>query len=368
MSKIQFEDKVQVQERPEFSDNQKVNANNINEIKNVVNENDENAVYKDGVKTINGQSILGEGNLIITGEGGDTLPIGSMLPYGNVNPPANWLVCDGSAVSRTTYADLFSIIGTTYGEGDGSTTFNLPNKKGRVSAGYDANNEQFNAIGKQIGEEKHIMTIEELVTHDHTYNRTWGGSSATDVDGKTQAGYGDASYWGDGTTNDTGNSQPFNIIQPTEVDQWIIKAFQSVGVVANVAQAKTNSDTDTYSCNYVNKIGRRVQIFNGSVVMNNVITIATTWEHIGKFKNLIIECGEGNINIFCSAIIPFEQLATGDKLTSGKLNSNIFAPIYIGTDKNNYLHLIPNDNIGENTIKFDGISDTAIVRNIYVDY
>ena len=59
---------------------------------------------------------------------GDTLPIGSMLPYGNVNPPAGWLVCDGSAVSRTTYADLFSVIGTNYGEGDGTTTFNLDRK------------------------------------------------------------------------------------------------------------------------------------------------------------------------------------------------------------------------------------------------
>lgn len=366
MSKIQFEDKVQVQERPEFNNNQKVNASDMNEIKNIVNANDENAVYKDGIKTINGQSILGEGNLIVTGEGGDTLPIGSMLPYGNVNPPANWLVCDGSAVSRTTYADLFSVIGTTYGEGDGSTTFNLPNKKGRVSAGYDANNEQFNVVGKKIGEEKHTMTINELVAHSHKIGADLNNLTHFTVvpDGSGAA----QNYYMNNASGETGNSQPFNVIQPTEVDQWIIKAFQSVGVVANVAQAKTNSDTDTYSCNYVNKIGRRVQIFNGSVVMNNVITIAMTWEHLGKFKNLIIECGEGNINSFCSAIIPFEQLATGDKLTSGKLNSNVFAPIYIGNGKNNYLHLVPNSNIGENTIQFDGISDTAIVRNIYVDY
>ena len=273
MSKIQFDDKVQVQERPEFNNNQKVNASDMNEIKNVVNENDENAVYKDGIKTINGQSILGEGNLIITGEGGDTLPIGSMLPYGNVNPPANWLVCDGSAVSRTTYADLFSIIGTTYGEGDGSTTFNLPNKKGRVSAGYDANNEQFNSIGKQIGEEKHTMTINELVEHDHIteYQGNYGQADAF---------YGVATNLGiDGEnvrTKKTGGGQPFNVIQPTEVDQWIIKAFQSAGVIANVAQTETDSDTDTYSCNYVNSINSKV---------DNLINYSTDEVAIGKWTD-----------------------------------------------------------------------------------
>lgn len=280
MSKIQFDDKVQVQERPEFSDNQKVNASDMNEIKNVVNENDENAVYKDGIKTINGQSILGEGNLIITGEGGDTLPIGSMLPYGNVNPPANWLVCDGSAVSRTTYADLFSIIGTTYGEGDGSTTFNLPNKKGRVSAGYDATNSQFNALGKHIGEEKHTMTIEELVSHNHIteYQGNYGQADAFHGVATNSGADG-----GDVRTKTTGGSQPFNVIQPTEVDQWIIKAFQSAGVIANVAQAETDSNTDTYSCNYVNNILAKSlsDLLKFEVHARNVTQIAETYDYWG---------------------------------------------------------------------------------------
>ncbi|RMH11460.1 MAG: tail fiber protein, partial [Gammaproteobacteria bacterium] len=50
------------------------------------------------------------------------IPVGSFIPYGGASAPAGWLLCDGSAVSRTTYADLFSIIGVTYGSGDGSTT------------------------------------------------------------------------------------------------------------------------------------------------------------------------------------------------------------------------------------------------------
>lgn len=54
------------------------------------------------------------------------VPTGTILPFGGTTAPAGYLLCDGSAVSRTTYAALFAVIGTTYGLGDGSTTFNLP--------------------------------------------------------------------------------------------------------------------------------------------------------------------------------------------------------------------------------------------------
>lgn len=55
-------------------------------------------------------------------------PTGAVMAFAGSSAPEGWLVCDGSAVSRTTYADLFAVIGTTYGSGDGSTTFNLPNR------------------------------------------------------------------------------------------------------------------------------------------------------------------------------------------------------------------------------------------------
>lgn len=65
------------------------------------------------------------------------VPIGTVLPYAATSVPANWLLCAGQAVSRTAYADLFTLIGTTYGSGDGSTTFNLPDLRGRTIAGKD---------------------------------------------------------------------------------------------------------------------------------------------------------------------------------------------------------------------------------------
>lgn len=63
------------------------------------------------------------------------VPIGTSLDFRGSTPPAGYLAEDGSAVSRTTYAKLFAVIGTTYGEGDGSTTFNLPDSRGRVTIG-----------------------------------------------------------------------------------------------------------------------------------------------------------------------------------------------------------------------------------------
>ena len=65
------------------------------------------------------------------------VPAGCVMPYAGATAPDGWLLCHGQAVSRTTYADLFAAIGTAYGPGDGSTTFSLPDLRGRVAAGRD---------------------------------------------------------------------------------------------------------------------------------------------------------------------------------------------------------------------------------------
>jgi microcystin-dependent protein len=66
-----------------------------------------------------------------------SVPAGALVPYAGSTAPAGWLLCYGQAVSRTTYAALFSALGTTYGAGDGSTTFNLPDLEGRTVFGKD---------------------------------------------------------------------------------------------------------------------------------------------------------------------------------------------------------------------------------------
>lgn len=66
------------------------------------------------------------------------VPVGAIIPYGGATAPnAGFLLCDGSAVSRSTYADLFAVLGTAFGVGDGSTTFNVPDMRGRVAVGID---------------------------------------------------------------------------------------------------------------------------------------------------------------------------------------------------------------------------------------
>jgi microcystin-dependent protein len=66
-------------------------------------------------------------------------PTGTMLPYSGSSAPSGWLICDGSAISRTTYSKLFEVIGTTYGEGDESSTFNIPNMEDKTVWGASGN-------------------------------------------------------------------------------------------------------------------------------------------------------------------------------------------------------------------------------------
>src|SRR3990167_8065526 len=75
---------------------------------------------------------------------------GAILQYGAAYPPSGWLLCDGSAVSRTTYAALFAVIGTTYGAGNGSTTFNVPDLRGRIAVGSGTGT-AYGATAKTLG-------------------------------------------------------------------------------------------------------------------------------------------------------------------------------------------------------------------------
>jgi microcystin-dependent protein len=91
------------------------------------------------------------------------VPIGGVIDFAGATPPANWLICNGQAVSRTTYAALFTVIGSTFGAGDGSTTFNVPECQDRVSVGAFASY----ALGAIGGEAKHTLAASEMPVHAH---------------------------------------------------------------------------------------------------------------------------------------------------------------------------------------------------------
>lgn len=99
-----------------------------------------------------------------------TSPVGAVMQFAgtSASAPSGWLYCDGSAVSRTTYSDLYAVIGTTYGSGDGSTTFNLPNTSGRVPVGLDSGDSDFNTAGNTGGSKTHTLSTAEIPSHNHS--------------------------------------------------------------------------------------------------------------------------------------------------------------------------------------------------------
>lgn len=107
---------------------------------------DNSLATQKAVKTYIGDSILAG------------MPSGTIIMYGNTSAPTGWLLCNGSAVSRTTYAALFAIIGTTYGVGNGSTTFNLPDMRQRFPLGKAASGTG-STLGGTGGLIDHIHTV-----------------------------------------------------------------------------------------------------------------------------------------------------------------------------------------------------------------
>lgn len=97
------------------------------------------------------------------------IPTGCMMDYPDLVPPTGWLTCDGSAKSRTNYANLFSLLGTRYGAGDGFSTFNLPDFRGRVAVGMGAGPGLSSRIlGEMGGVETATISLAQMPYHNHS--------------------------------------------------------------------------------------------------------------------------------------------------------------------------------------------------------
>lgn len=102
---------------------------------------------------------------------GSGVPSGTVTAFAGGSPPAGWLECNGGVISRTSYAALFAAIGTTYGSGDGSTTFSLPDLRGEFVRGWD------HSRGADSGRQLGSWQADEIKSHTHTLPLEAGGSS-----------------------------------------------------------------------------------------------------------------------------------------------------------------------------------------------
>lgn len=121
------------------------------------------------------------------------LPAGMIQAFAGSSAPTGWLKCNGAAVSRTTYSALFAQISTTYGSGDGSTTFNVPDLRGEFVRGWD------DGRGVDSGRSLGSYQADEFKSHTHTFagSVASGGSGSSNRDGSRATK----------TTNPTGGSE-----------------------------------------------------------------------------------------------------------------------------------------------------------------
>lgn len=215
--------------------------------------------------TVNG-AVNGSKHLILTRRDNATVDAGAVegpqgfqgpeLPhkpghislYAGTTPPLGWVFCDGSIVSRSNYAELFAAIGTTYGIGDGSTTFHLPDLRGRIAVGLDTSQTEFNALGAKGGAKTHTLTAAQLPSHTHAvlgysgvddknFSGNVGRLNAADTYGQGTTAY-------DQQTGSTGGGGAHNNLQPYNTLNYIISIGKAAPQGGGVAKARYFTSTD----------------------------------------------------------------------------------------------------------------------------
>lgn len=273
----------------------------------------------------------------------DTLPIGTVVPFAGERIPDGWLLCDGRAVSRTDYKELHNIIDDIYGEGDGTTTFNIPNMLGKTIVGYKQSDDDFNHLGYSAGVKEHNHSLSSgyvrmyidgktLRSYQSKTNNTLNNYAAVLTSGQSDG------YQTLGSTALGGSTGNASNLQPYIVQFYIIKAKQSIGIVGKVVDVKSDSNENTYSCDYVNKqLEKNVMIAGLSANQTTTITgyevvsINKIVMSIGDkltLKNNNIEVGEGINYLKVSAQVFFSDVDMNGKRLEATIQKNTANVLY----------------------------------------
>ena len=246
-------------------------------------------------------SILGpQGENGMDGTDGSIAPVGSIVIWGSEDIPENYLKCEGQILSREEYASLFNVVGTTFGEGDGTTTFALPDMRNYVVVGM-SDDTNINAIGKKYGEKEHTLSTEEIPPLDMPLKGDRIGAHGTQ----------ELIYWNSGPNDymigkTEGGGQPHNNMQPSIAMVFIIKAYEITPADVNVVDSLDgNSTTDAPSVHAVNN---KINSLVGDIDTWHEITELTSDFKIYDGADPIQYRKVGNVVEVCGQLAPVSTL------------------------------------------------------------
>ena len=206
-----------------------------------------NAIFKTNVSVSGNVAVAGNvsvaGNVCASAFYGDgtnltgRMPVGAIIPWVVTAAPSGYLLCHGSAVSRTTYSDLFAVVASLYGDGNGSTTFNLPDFRGRFLAGYNAGTSRLTSVtsGMVVGDTIAVtggtqavtLTEAQLASHTHDSGNLHfvnGGDAAQQgVHAVQRSEANGVSVMILGSTDSTGDGGAHSNIPPVITINYVIK-------------------------------------------------------------------------------------------------------------------------------------------------
>lgn len=284
-------------------------------------------------------------------------PIGAILAFGGATAPAGWMICNGAAVSRTTYAALFAAIGTAFGAGDGSTTFNIPDLREATTKGAGETGQTVGAHVKSGGLAVGEFIDDRVEKHTHFKTRAIYASSgvyeAISENGSTDP------------TNDnqynTGRSGDTTEVKAVGVN-YIIKA-QQVALPADFAtelDKKQNITDNTLETDSKTVPGAINEIKSALSNLDDVTTIETLAGSTSKYlssvpKKLVVKIGDGGT-----------QYQVNHLIYTDTLESNRKEYIYIG---NGYMMatFVINKTSGEvyvDTLKVNGVDKTSTAQGV----